>query len=851
MFASLDTPAVHQRKKYEFTPIGHIKEKENMIAQELRQNKRPPLEDEEDAVAEGNYMKRSRVGDDTMTSQQMFNETSFDDTLPEQTLQGISAIKKNLAPELLSNDNKEKAELASNPLKEQQHALQKLNMENYSLRVKCNSLLKFLNNVTDDGKLKQGLEMLDELQEWKTKHHELIQRFKELQLRYDELEQREPETLKVAEPANHSHCEKLRAELEASLKETRSQLEEVQATVSTLEQRLIEVKKDYSEKEHQYKMSLDIAKSENNRLSSSLSSREDALNEAQEKINRLMIQLEEFDHTSGSLLELEKKIDEKNQGIRNLETRLQELNFHRQDLERQLLTANETIGALKKEHEEYKQQNELKLSSLHKNTSGEDKLRKQLRDLEEDNEGLQNLRQTLEERNKELDERVGALESQVAALEEDRQKIVNEQQQVIRNLKLDHQKRTQNLKREIDELRELNQQLEETNRSYKKRFEHLSRNSPARKATQEELTAKDREIGALKRTIRDIEESVLRANRELETAKLQHRREKSMLEARLDQAASEEPFERSRLEKEISMLKLEIRSIQDTKERELALWESKYESLKNTYEKLLQQDKHSNLNEILEDRREELKSLMKKYNDLTTENLELNRELNKQKNHKEAYKEDLRKVQARLDFITKEFVKLKESAPEMKDSSEELNSKWMEKYQNMKTKLLNELKVLQDENIQLERKLLDISQQQGHHAETPTQSRDSSLQDKVDYYRLKYHDEVRKNNDLRVINEYLNRVLKASSQHLKLDILKLENEISPLNSSATYINDYDYNYAPSYYSRRGRPLKFKTVAIFVLSCIRMYQATLRRRWDQQRISYLQRKIAYGEDRITW
>ncbi|CAI4378348.1 CMF_collapsed_G0013230.mRNA.1.CDS.1 [Saccharomyces cerevisiae] len=40
------------------------------------------------------------------------------------------------------------------------------------------------------------------------------------------------------------------------------------------------------------------------------------------------------------------------------------------------------------------------------------------------------------------------------------------------------------------------------------------------------------------------------------------------------------------------------------------------------------------------------------------------------------------------------------------------------------------------------------------------------LNDIISYYKLKYHSEVRHNNDLKVINDYLNKVLALGTRRL-------------------------------------------------------------------------------------
>ena len=161
----------------------------------------------------------------------------------------------------------------------------------------------------------------------------------------------------------------------------------------------------------------------------------------------------------------------------------------------------------------------------------------------------------------------------------------------------------------------------------------------------------------------------------------------------------------------------------------------------------------------------------------------------------------------------------------------------------MKNKLLSELKSLQDENLEFQKVLIKHKNDPDSNIPTIKNINKSSLQDEVDFYRLRYTNEVQQNNDLKVMNEYLNRVLRASSQHVKLDILKLENEV-PLYSK---YSEFPFN-SPM---KTSRPMKFKTVALFVLSVVRMQQTIDRRRWDKQRMDYLQRKIILNQDKISW
>lgn len=84
-----------------------------------------------------------------------------------------------------------------------------------------------------------------------------------------------------------------------------------------------------------------------------------------------------------------------------------------------------------------------------------------------------------------------------------------------------------------------------------------------------------------------------------------------------------------------------------------------------------------------------------------------------------------------------------------------------EKMTRIKKNYLGEITSLQEENRRLEERLILSERRKDDNSIM-------QLNDTVSYYKLKYHSEVRHNNDLRVINDYLNKVLALSTRRLKI-----------------------------------------------------------------------------------
>lgn len=814
--------SMNGRKHLEFTPIGGSRQ--NPLK---RTNGSPTQKSMEGLRGEedGPLRKSRRTDlDDTVASHRMFNDSSqFDDTLPQVDEPLSTAKKQTDGKQDLVSNLKENAP-ASNPLKEQQEQLHKLNTDNYNLRLKCNSLLKFLHNVTDQGELTKSLELLDEIQEWKQKHHELNKQYLELKERLMQLEANTADSQANNEQikqADHTSCQRECSYLQNQLEKKNLQLNTYRDEVGHLEERLLKLEEEQGSIDEQHRLEVQMLKSDVNNLNVTLITKEGELEESKSKAQRLANQLQEFDHKgSQSLLDLERQLEMKRDSINGLEKEIRSLTHNRLQLESRIKEKDAETHKLKLEMERLRGESESHNYTL------------ELDELKRSKVSLNGKIQQLTDERLKLNTRISALVQECNDLKK--------KQATQESSKLDH----------LDALKALERELEAT----KKELEVVRSNAKQLQSQVIENTTKNSERTSQR--IREKEYRIQELEAEVQSWKQQVKDRSSRLQAEEEtyretfeadyrklQLNSE--FEKSKLEREIALLKEETQVLQDTHKREQELWKSKYDTLNKENDRLVRQE-IEDLDGIKRKLSQQVEKLQDNLNRTEEEKSALAERLTKLQQSKDAYKDELKRVSSKLEFLSKEYLKNKQTT----SSDEEQKSK----YTTMKQRLLNELKALQEENLSLEKRLLE---ERGNSRSQPGTSRsNSSTQDRLDYYRLKYNGEVKHNNDLKIMNDYLNRVLRASSQHLRLDLLKLETEVQrgtlPSKTHRTYLDDDRYRYAyRSGLISPGHNPSFKAVALLVLACVRMKQTAIKCRWDEQRIRYLRRKMTMDEDRISW
>ncbi|SCU79759.1 LADA_0B02982g1_1 [Lachancea dasiensis] len=810
---------------YEFTPIGYTEGKASSRSTPNTASKKRPPHDESILSQEdghGSGPKRARKLDDTLNSTRIFNDSSFEDTLPSQI--GIPNLPNTDGKTVLDSVERDgESGGASNPLKEQQDSLYKLNLENYNLRVKCNSLLKFLNNVTDEGELKKNLDIISELQEWKTKYQKLASSYRDLQLKFDQIDRNDPDR---HQKETALHNEKLR-DLETKLKEYRHSANKSRDVIAQLEKNLT--------------TSTQQSRTLNEHLETQTQSQRQAIETLKSKISqnyRLIEEreasIEELNSKLGGEVKARESLETQTkvyaQRIEELEKQLHEYEIKIQDIQQSLEKARKDLGAAsgrRSSREEIHTPEKVRVQTEIDQTLAKNReLRAQMAKLKANSN-------VFESDINSRDMKIKALESEIRNLHEQ----FSSQGMVIEEGKARYE-RLKSLSAELqkallekDEIKRDNDRLRQQIVSQATRSPGLKEN--ARKAQESKIQAEK-----LKIKIKNLERDLDSANKEAEILRHEHKVEMENIRTQLGNSDMEPLLAKHKLEKEVSILKLELESLRETKDREISLLENRYELLKQENKQLNQQrEAHTGQSQKkLSERQAEIDELAQRCSDLTMEKVKLNKELGQSQESQAEMKKELARVTARLEYVTKEFIKYRElygsKAPDSETSR--FNEKWAEKFRSMKQKLLHELKSLQEENLALEKRLLE-NQQRPPRSASPD-LRKLSLQDQVDYYKLRYHREVEHNNDLKVMNEYLNRVLRASSRHVRLDIMKLENE-----ALTDLWPEYPY---------RGH-LRFKTVALMVLAMVRVQRASTKKRWDAQRITYLRQKIALDQDRVTW
>ncbi|SMN19686.1 similar to Saccharomyces cerevisiae YDR356W SPC110 Inner plaque spindle pole body (SPB) component, ortholog of human kendrin [Maudiozyma saulgeensis] len=341
-----------------------------------------------------------------------------------------------------------------------------------------------------------------------------------------------------------------------------------------------------------------------------------------------------------------------------------------------------------------------------------------------------------------------------------------------------------------------------------------------------------------------------------------------------------------------------------TMEGRIKNYEDLLEELKDPHNEALnhQMDEIKKLTQMLQTRNKEMHNLDLQIVGLKNSNKLLQKEMIENSVHMETLNEQDKQIntlELNIEKLKRECNELKKMNKEQINQIEDLLKQRKlvnDNYnivKNLNTEYKNELQATKGEYLNRERdlneRLLDLENSNmklkaalnREQLSNESRSRDTDLRD---YYRLKYHREVRHNNDLRMINYYLNRVSQRTSRQMKMDYRKYNRILSDSKKFEESLNDYDYieqprfdpglryNYnnssntssrndvrpGPSRFPDNSSPLyfnsprlKFKTVAKFVQACVRMKQVALKNHWDEQRIRHLERRIDSSDNSANW
>ncbi|SSD60555.1 uncharacterized protein SCODWIG_02316 [Saccharomycodes ludwigii] len=850
---------------------------------------------EEEKEDEDNYARNGINNDESKNNtEQLFQDSSFEQEktnlnismnnlkIPSSTKNSTNTHSNIFLPNNKENENDEETSphlhkdntKLSNPLREQENKLRSLELENYTLRVKVNSLLKFLNNVDDKGNISKQLSILDELNDWKSKYFLVHRDLKDLRLEHDSFtkkfenntakekqEQKEDELKlqKELDKLKQSHTEQL-STLEKTIKELNdkikllsNELQNKNGTIKELNTQLETVsKEDFNKLTKSQDLNVKKLKLKQNEIDSLLNELEIMKNKSEREQNDQLTALE------NDKKKLQRKIEqliEKIAMLENTNTDLEKSGKSTASELQQKMLENEKLLKIQfeKKIDVLKESKNKEMASLQGKV---DELQTQLQDQVsknlELNTKLRSLKETTERGKNDL-EKLGRLENDLINANSNVSKLKTE-------LKDTKSKFQQLLDNKIEELTDL-------------KFEN-KQNLSDKVFYQNELEDKSKEVKILQEKLANVSK-FQDNNKELESYK-----------------------------KKIHSLTLEADAIKDdlNLERESTnrlqrYWENKYNILKEENDALTRDNTESNKQRLndLNDLQNDLEKLRQRCNDMAMEKLTLSQTLRDTTKENTRLRQDIKDVNQKLNYVTSEFVKLQDSfaaASNNVDSQASLdNLKLIEKYKKMKTNFLQEIKSLQDENLALEKELIMLQQNQQNMPSmdnTYGYGNDNNiLKDTLDYYKLKYHKEVNSNNDLRVMNDYLNNVLKASTTKVRMDLLKAENQMDTdddINQREAYSeNYYERNYGdntlynqPETYLKRTTPInynnsypygannlfntkinnkrqylrrKLKIPFLVALACIRFKNVAMKKKYDDQRIFNLKAKIE--NSRMTW
>lgn len=265
---------------------------------------------------------------------------------------------------------------------------------------------------------------------------------------------------------------------------------------------------------------------------------------------------------------------------------------------------------------------------------------------------------------------------------------------------------------------------------------------------------------------------------------------------------------------------------------------------------------------------------------LTDKEKNLRNEINKSNEDKVELLKTIDRLEFNLNKLIVENDKLKTTNIELKDSHSKLSdgfAKLLSKYKERKIDYSNRLIDLENENIRLERMYekgrlnnfsRDTEKSYSSLDNDMTLNREFNIQDsKIDYYRLKYHREVLRNNDQKIINEYLKNVLNATIQQMQIDSNRIKKELltnnlqpsEPLSSSPLFTRYSPYADKPARFYKSEYQImlrdKFRKRIFQIVCCLRLKEVMESNSRYNRRLQYLERKIKKfydsNNDRFSW
>lgn len=914
----------------EFTPIGYVKEKRASGAVDLRSpiaNHQPGFSEEyekenQERISSRKALKRN--SNDTVNSRRLFSDS--DDSVNEEDDAAVSFdradnsiselnyelplrpsnnvtfqnTRKNLLPSLEERSN------ITHPIKEQQIRLSNLEKEVQNLRLQCllyrQSLLgsrgpeqqKHMTKLIEKASTGEqiNLELSEENKTLKQKISDLSNQLTAKELNHVDNEQTTPIESELAKFKNewqllkedHESLKKFHEDfktetetLKTSWNEEKRELEDQIRTLESKIEIFVSQNRNLNLQTKELQELLESLKGENEKilsehkaLRSSKEKLEDSL-QANEKIllrykdeivglkNGMQVSTStssnEISTLKDLLTEKDKELAKLISNRKSMETELGEIKAH--------LDASE-----QKRHE---LESQLRRAVSNTASMG-DSNRHMLDEKESELRDMINQKNIAEAKNKELRSENSQLREDLEILKTSN----SDQCETIELLRAELRKVEGQIKDSVGHQQLLEEKLNEKEKhiqQYKAKIESRENELGTRASNLlKDVETKDSLIEELRKKVenlrRQVAQSAMRSSNEVND---QLRKKKELIETQ---------------QAEINRYKTELESRMYAEKDTIALYEEKLDHMKidleDTKRELenkvheLETLKQSTVNDkVLEELKLQSSKAQKFFDDVLAERNGQIEKLRSQIIQLETNDSNVANVIDELSRLKEAYAQKYEANQTLKLANRDLEQKFnrlqddykhlQAKHRASETRNYMELNKLQDDNIKLLRQLDETSIVGGSQ-----ESRYQVLEDMMNLYRLKYHREVERNNDMYVALDYLNRVLRNATSISKNDIMKVESELDRIanhhiagSADEMYIgsapnsrssNLYDYPtlrspyMRPQNYAAQARQ-RFRVYALFVMAACRMRSIAIKRRIEDNRMRILQRDI--DRNRISW
>lgn len=630
-------------------------------------------------------------------------------------------------------------------------------------------------------------------------------------------------------------------EMDLQLKQKQNESKRLKDELNELETKFSENGSQSSAKENELKMlknKIAELEEEISTKNSQLIAKEGKLASLMAQLTQLESKLNQRDSQLGSREEELKKTNDKLQkDIRIAREETVSKDERITDLQKKVKQLENDLFVIKKTHSESKTitDNELeskdKLIKILENDLkvAQEKCSKMEKELKEREFNYKISESKLEDEKTTLNEKISNLAAENSQLKNK----IEDNSTATHHMKENYEKQLESLRKDIEGYKESAKDSEDKIEELKIRIAENSAKVSEKRS--KDIKQKDEQISDLTQNLKLQEDEIS----SLKSIIDRYKKDFNQLKSEQSNIQHDLNLQILNLENKLIESEDELKSLRDSQKIEIENWKRKYNNLSLENDRLLTEK------ESASDKEREISILNRKLDEMDKEKWNL-------QESKEKYKRELQKVITANDRLRREKEELNENSNNIRIMEDKMT--------RIKKNYLSEITSLQEENRRLEERLILNERRKDN---------DSTMQlnDIISYYKLKYHSEVRHNNDLKVINDYLNKVLALGTRRLRLDTRKGEHSLNislpdddeldrDYYNSHVYTRYHDYEYPLRFnLNRRGpyfeRRLSFKTVALLVLACVRMKRIAFYRRSDDNRLRILRDRIESSSGRISW